>query len=251
MKKTEVIQSDHEIFNLLLIKLYTRELNSGEKLPPLRALAKELGVNQASLRIALKQLEMMNLLDIRRSDGVYVKDFKESGGLEFLTNLFSIKEIQGKESILDSFLVDEIMGFWIAMFPEIMFMAGKKYSSLDLKQIIEILDLQIENVDNIEKLIELDILSQKLIGKLANNLVVSLFLNSMGPFTQKMTAVFYQILKKESRLRFLQVKREGAFHLMNETLDLRNSTEGFRQEMEKCRKEIRNSTSGSMLHSRT
>jgi DNA-binding FadR family transcriptional regulator len=243
----DILKSDDGIFKLLLIKLYTRQLTPGEKLPPLRAFAKELGVDQASLRIALKQLEMMNLLDIRRSNGVYIQDFKETGGLDFLTSLFSITEIQENKTILDSFLVEEILAFWIAIYPEIVFMASLRYSSLDLKQFLEILDSQIEHVNNIDKLVQLDLLAQKLVGKLANNLMVSLFLNSAGPMIQKMTDVLYRNLSIESRLRFLQVKKEGACRLMNGTLDLRVSTDNFRKEMEKCRQEIRKSIAKEML----
>jgi DNA-binding FadR family transcriptional regulator len=251
MENSKILQSNNGIFNLLLIKLYTRELKPETKLPPLRAFARELGVDQASLRIALKQLEMMNLLDIRRSDGAYVNDFKKTGGLDFLTRLFSIKEIQENKSILDAFLVDEVLGFWIATFPEIMFMASLRYSSLDLKHLLEILDSQIKNIDDLEQVVSLDILVQERIGKLANNLVVSLFSNSLAPLTRKMTDVFYRTLKKESRLRFLKLKREGICRLMNGTLDPRVSTENFRKENEKCRMEIRKSISDDMLYSQT
>ncbi|MCP4346345.1 MAG: hypothetical protein GY795_12565 [Desulfobacterales bacterium] len=169
--------------------------------------------------------------------------------MDFLTRLFFIKEIQDNISILDSFLVDEVLGFWVATFPEIMFMASLRYSALDLKRLVEILDSQIKNIDHIEKLVELDILVQELVGKLANNLVVSLFFNSLGPLRLKMTDVFYRGLSKESRLHFLQIKKEGVCRLMNGTLDLRNSTENFRKEMEKCRMEIRKSIAEDMLDS--
>ncbi len=249
MNTKEILKSDNGIFNLLIIKLYRRELKPGEKLPSLKMFANEIGVDLASLRIALKQLEIMNLIDIRRSDGVYIKDFKETGGIDFLTSLFSIKEIQGNESILDTFLVEEVLSFWIATYPEIMYMASRRFSSLDLKRFIEILDSQIENIDNIDKLVELDYLAQELIGKLANNLIVSLFLNSMAPLIRKMTDVFYRFLTKESRLRFLQAKKKGTYRLMNGTLDLRVSTENFKKLMESCRQEIRKSIAENMFDS--
>ncbi|WP_457553834.1 FadR/GntR family transcriptional regulator [Desulfobacula sp.] len=251
MNKKKILKSEHEIFNLLLIKLYTRQFKPGEKLPSLKVFAKQLGVDQASLRIALKQLEVMNLLDIRRSDGTYVKNFKEAGRLDFLTNLFSIEGIQEDDSILDSFLVDEILSFWVAIFPEIMVMASLKYSPLDLKQLIELLNSQIKNIDNIEKLVELDILVQEFVGKQANNLIISLFLNSVKPLILKMTNVFYRGITKESRLRFIKIKKEGAYRLMNGTLDLKISTEKFRKEMEKCRKEILKSITEDMFDSQT
>ncbi|MCF6246702.1 MAG: hypothetical protein L3J69_05000, partial [Desulfobacula sp.] len=150
----------------------------------------------------------------------------------------------------DSFLVEEVLSFWVSVYPEIMFMASLRFSSLDLKGFIEILDTQMENIDNIEKLVELDYLAQELVGKLANNLIVSLFLNSMAPLTRKMTSVLYRHLSKESRLHFLLSKKKGAYRLMNGTLDLRVSTENFRKEMENCRQEIRKSIAEDMLDSK-
>jgi hypothetical protein len=139
------------------------------------------------------------------------------------------------------------MTFWTATYPEIMFMASLRYSSLDLKQFLEILNSQIAHVDDIEELIKLDILAQELVGKLANNLMVTLFLNSVAPMLRKMTDVLYRNLSRESRLHFLQAKKQGVCRLMNNTLDLRISTENFRQEMEKCRQEIRTSIAEDMF----
>jgi DNA-binding FadR family transcriptional regulator len=249
MNSKKILKSEHEIFNLLLIKLYTRQFKPGETLPSLKVFARQLGVDQASLRITLKQLEVMNLLDIRRSDGAYVKDFKETGRLDFLTNLFSIEGIQEDESILDSFLVEEVLSFWVAIYPEILFMASKRFSPLDMKQFIEILDSQTKNIDNIEKLVELDLLAQELVGKQANNLLVSLFLNSVKPLIVKMTNVFYRNLTKESRLHFIKIKKKGALRFLNGTLDVSISTENYRKEMEKCRKEILKSITEDMFDS--
>ena len=44
----------------------------GEKFPPERELAKEFGVNRASLRQALKVLEIMGVLTQRVGDGTYL-----------------------------------------------------------------------------------------------------------------------------------------------------------------------------------
>ncbi len=234
--------SDSKVFNLLLVRLYSGQLKPGSKLPPLRAFAKELGSDPGTLRIALKQLEAMNLLDIKRSDGVYIKDFKETGGLDFLTRLFSVKE---NDHLMDAFFVDEVLRFWSATFPEIMFMAGLRFSSLDLKQFLEIIDAQIRHINDFDRLVELNLKSQDLIGQLANNLLATLFLNSLSPVTRKMTEVFYRGLTPESRLRFLKTKRKGICRMIDGTLDLRVSIENFREEMERCRLEIRKSIAHS------
>jgi GntR family transcriptional repressor for pyruvate dehydrogenase complex len=56
----------------------------GERLPPQRTLAAELGVNMASVREALKRLEQLRLVDVRQGDATRVLAWRSSGGLEAL-----------------------------------------------------------------------------------------------------------------------------------------------------------------------
>ena len=53
----------------LLIQGYWKE---GERIPPERELGQLLGVGRVSLREALKALEVMGMIEIRRGDGTYV-----------------------------------------------------------------------------------------------------------------------------------------------------------------------------------
>src|SRR5262245_46133338 len=59
----------------------------GQKLPPERRLAEELGVNRASLREAIKSLEQMGLVKTRQGDGTRVLDFMQTAGLELVSHL--------------------------------------------------------------------------------------------------------------------------------------------------------------------
>lgn len=52
-------------------------LRPGDKLPPERELSAILGISRASLRDALKMLSGMGVVQIRRSDGVFVSGLKE------------------------------------------------------------------------------------------------------------------------------------------------------------------------------
>lgn len=56
----------------------------GDKLPAQRALAEELGVNMASLREGIKQLEQARLVEVRHGDGMRVTDWRAQGGLDVL-----------------------------------------------------------------------------------------------------------------------------------------------------------------------
>src|SRR5512146_1099578 len=59
----------------------------GDKLPPERKLAEELGVNRASLREAIKALEHMGLVKTRQGDGTRVLDFMQTAGVELISHL--------------------------------------------------------------------------------------------------------------------------------------------------------------------
>src|SRR3954471_23974784 len=56
----------------------------GERLPPQRALAADLGVNMASLREGIKRLEQLRLVDVKHGDAMRVRDWRAHGGLDVL-----------------------------------------------------------------------------------------------------------------------------------------------------------------------
>jgi GntR family transcriptional regulator, transcriptional repressor for pyruvate dehydrogenase complex len=56
----------------------------GERLPPQRALAAELGVNMASLREGVKRLEQLRLVEVRHGDAMRVTDWRTQSGLDVL-----------------------------------------------------------------------------------------------------------------------------------------------------------------------
>lgn len=59
----------------------------GDKLPPERKLAEQLGVNRASLREAIKALEQLGLVKTRQGDGTRVLDYMSTAGLELISHL--------------------------------------------------------------------------------------------------------------------------------------------------------------------
>jgi GntR family transcriptional repressor for pyruvate dehydrogenase complex len=61
--------------------------SAGDKLPPERKLAEELGVNRASLREAIKTLEHLGLVKTRQGDGTRVLDFMQTAGIELISHL--------------------------------------------------------------------------------------------------------------------------------------------------------------------
>ncbi len=70
-------------------QIYTSSLKPGNKLPTEKQLIEDLGVDRSSLRVGLKQLESMGVLDIRQGDGMYVKDYLKNAGIDFLLGIVS------------------------------------------------------------------------------------------------------------------------------------------------------------------
>ncbi|MEG8035084.1 GntR family transcriptional regulator [Sphingomonas sp. LR61] len=58
------------------------ELQPGQRLPPEKELSESLGLSRNSLREAVKALELIRVLDVRRGDGTYVTSLEPGVLLE-------------------------------------------------------------------------------------------------------------------------------------------------------------------------
>jgi DNA-binding FadR family transcriptional regulator len=76
-----------EVAEQLRSSILTGRYPVGSKLPPERELSKQLRVNRASLREALKKLEHLGLVRIRQGDGTRVQDFMATAGIELVQHL--------------------------------------------------------------------------------------------------------------------------------------------------------------------
>jgi GntR family transcriptional repressor for pyruvate dehydrogenase complex len=199
-----------KILSNLIKRIYTRELKPGEKLPPLRQLTEEMGTDPATVRIALKQLEAMNVLEIRRSDGAYVKDFRKHGGLDFLVSLMMYDKLDGEKRVVDDFLRDEINEFWIILMPTMMKMADPKYTSRHIKKLLDIFDEELEAIGDTQKVLDLEMQSQDLVVEVADNIVGTLLFNSIRPLRRKMAELFAVSVSEEEQREFVLLRRELA-----------------------------------------
>ncbi|MDP6946474.1 MAG: GntR family transcriptional regulator [Myxococcota bacterium] len=66
---------------------------AGERLPPERRLADELGVGRVTVRSALTRLSAANLLSVRQGSGYVVRDFRRNGGPDLLAG---VAELAGR-----------------------------------------------------------------------------------------------------------------------------------------------------------
>ena len=196
-----------KVVNKLLKQIYGNRILPDEKLPTLRQMATEMDVDHASIRIALKQLEAMKLVEIRRSDGVYVKDYMEHAGIDFLSAIFQIQESENAKPIVDEFLIDEVWEFWVLILPEVVRLASRKFSPRDMKSMIEILDDELVNIRDKKKLAGLELKSQELLAKVADNVVLTLMFNTARPIRKRMTEIFVNNVSEEFLLSYVTSKK--------------------------------------------
>src|SRR3712207_3828096 len=73
-----------QVFTELVGGILSGRYAPGERLPTQRELAKQLGVNMASVREGIKRLEQLRLVEVRHGDAMRVTDWRAHGGLDVL-----------------------------------------------------------------------------------------------------------------------------------------------------------------------
>ena len=82
------------------------ELGPGSRLPPEKELSDRLGLSRSSMREAVKALEVIRVLDVRRGDGTYVTSLEPRLLLEAMT---FVTDLHDHQSILELFAVRRIL----------------------------------------------------------------------------------------------------------------------------------------------
>jgi GntR family transcriptional repressor for pyruvate dehydrogenase complex len=209
MKRKEPEQAKkkqrHEVAaDTLMSKIYSGELKPGTKLPTEKQLAESMEIDRTSLRVALKQLEAMQLLEIRQGDGIYVKDFMEHAGLDFLRLL----TMQGAEKapVIDEYLLDELWEFWEIFLPQTVVLAFRKFSPRDLKAMLDLLDEELAHIGDDDMIVQYEIKHQDMMARIANNMVLTLLYNSSRPLREKMVRIFISHITKKEKKEHVLVK---------------------------------------------
>jgi GntR family transcriptional repressor for pyruvate dehydrogenase complex len=82
------------------------ELAPGDRLPPEKELSERLGLSRSSMREAVKALEVIRVLDVRRGDGTYVTSLEPRLLLEAMT---FVVDLHDDSSILELLAVRRIL----------------------------------------------------------------------------------------------------------------------------------------------
>jgi GntR family transcriptional regulator, transcriptional repressor for pyruvate dehydrogenase complex len=152
-----------EIVAIIQKQIMNGTIIPGTKLPPEREMAETFNVNRTTLREALSKLENLELIEIRHGDGVYAKNFLDSGNLDLIKAAVSMDE--GNVTL---FSVLEARRFIV---PEMAYLAAQRRTTADLNELKQIIFQ--ENLTMLER----DIKVHQMIARATHNMLCTIFLN--------------------------------------------------------------------------
>ena len=155
-----------EIVNQMIGRIVEGHFKPGERLPAEREIASNLRVNRATLREALKKLEVMGLVEIRHGDGIYVKNYLESGNLELFQAIIYLDEVFDRGILADTLSIRRLLA------PEMAAHAAKNRTEEQLEAL-----KTIAFADGDDDMLERDLAVHHLIARASGNLLYIFILN--------------------------------------------------------------------------
>ena len=179
-----------EIVNVIQKQIMSGVIAPGSKLPTERELAENFTVNRATVREALRKLENLDLVEIRHGDGLYAKNYLESGNFDLIKAAFNMN---GREDLMMNILEARLY-----IVPQMAYLAASKRTEADIEEL--------ENVvfKSDLAMMEKDIKVHQIIARATHNLLCTIGLN-----------FFNQIFRDYGYLYFndeRNVERSRIFH---------------------------------------
>lgn len=195
-----------KVVTRLIRDIYEQKLKPGEKLPPLRELSKQLKADQTSVRIALKHLEFMRVVEIKRSDGVYIRDFRANAGPEFILALFPAPG--EKDLHIDEYLIDEVFEYWMVFSPELIRRGWGRYSMTTIKELLDIYDRELGCLADVPKLVALEMRLMDILTEAADNIMLTLTMNSLRQLNERMIEVVVRSVGPDILREIIRMRRD-------------------------------------------
>ncbi len=176
-----------EIVTIIQKQIMNGTITPGSKLPPEREMAETFSVNRATVREALRKLENLDLVEIRHGDGLYVKNYLESGNFDLIKAALNLDK--GTEIILN---ILEARSYVV---PQMAYMAAQRRTSTDLEDLQQV----ISNEDL--SMLERDIKIHQLIARSTHNLLYTIFLNFFNQIFRDYGYLYFDNKKNVERSR--------------------------------------------------
>ncbi|MDN4640580.1 FadR/GntR family transcriptional regulator [Agreia sp. PsM10] len=146
------------------------ELKPGQRLPPEKELSETLGLSRNSLREAVKSLEIIRVLDVRRGDGTYVTSLEPRLLLEAMA---FVVDLHQNQSIVEIFDVRRVLE------PHAAALAATRITDEELERLRSSLDA-VSLTTSVEELVAHDLEFHRLISEAGGNAYLASLLDSMS-----------------------------------------------------------------------
>lgn len=150
--------------------LLTGKLRPGDRLPPEKELSEGLGLSRNSLREAVRALELIRVLDVRRGDGTFVTSLEPRLLLEAMS---FVVDLHQDASVLELFEARRVLE------PAAAALATLKASPDDLDRLRMLLQ-EVGPKTTVEELVSHDLKFHGLISELSGNSYLSSLLESLS-----------------------------------------------------------------------
>ncbi len=191
-KPRERLRVAQEVTERLRTLILTHQVRPGDKLPPERKLAETLGVNRATLREAMKNLEQAGLIHIRQGDGTRVLDFVQTAGLDLLRHLVPHGGRAGLGIVHDILEFRQIVGREVAR------LAAERAGPPELARLREI--ARRETTGPEQSLLQ-DLDFYVALARATRNLVFSLLLNTVAGTVRSLSGLLVDAIPTEADVR--------------------------------------------------
>jgi GntR family transcriptional repressor for pyruvate dehydrogenase complex len=201
IKKTSVKILPDQITDLLIALVYIGKLVPGDKLPPERQLAKFLGVDRTSLRMALRTLTRMKVVHTLQGSGIKILDYKRDANLGFLSDLYQINELELGGDFLLSGL--EFFSHAMPVAMKISVEKGVKISQGKILNIVYKMNQGMQNGDSQRELAELDVELIDALLESTDNVFMQVTGSNSRPMRQALTEKSYELIDVKVHLDWL------------------------------------------------
>ena len=173
------------------------ELRPGDRLPPEKELSERLGLSRNSMREAVKALEVIRVLDVRRGDGTYVTSLEPRLLLEALT---FVVDLHDSTSLLELFAVRRILE------PAAAAMAAARIDSETIAVLRGLVTSVADSVD-VEALVDHDLRFHQAVVDASGNAYLATLVESLSAHTVR--ARIWRGLTQESATERTLAEHQG------------------------------------------
>lgn len=167
--------ASEQLAKRLRAAIFEGEWLAGDRLPTEREFAEAHKVSRHVVREALKRLQAIGLVAIRRGSGCYVNDVHLMGGMELLEDMLT-----GDDGRLDLDLVGDIFEFRAHIAREAIRLAALRRSDDEVRQLEDAVRERRSAYSDVDRLSEINTRIFRLLAAAAGNRVYQLAFNSLG-----------------------------------------------------------------------